>query len=130
MVVVGMPMIVRVAVFVATRLAVGGLRRTTILVVGRVEAAALEDHPDWLENPAQLAAAPAAAQLKVANTGGTGVFLRRTPNMNDRVRAWADGTSLRVIGPDTIENGVTWKHVQDPAGNQGWIPSEYTAPAS
>ncbi len=82
--------------------------------------------------PAVSAEAPPSStnDLRVANTGGTGVFLRRTPNMNDRVRAWADGTPLKVIGADTNVEGVDWKNVQDPAGNQGWIPVQYTTPAS
>jgi hypothetical protein len=74
---------------------------------------------------------PAAAQpqtLRIANTGGEGAYIRRTTNLDDRLRAWADNTQLRVIGPDESANGTLWKHVQDPAGNQGWIPAEYTRP--
>ncbi len=64
--------------------------------------------------------------VRVGNTGGTGVYVRRTPNTEDRVRAWPDGTTLRLIGSDVTENGMTWKHVEDPAGNQGWVPIQYT----
>jgi hypothetical protein len=45
--------------------------------------------------------------------------------MADRLRAWTDGTILRVVGPDVSQNGIDWKHVQDPAGNDGWIPAQY-----
>jgi SH3-like domain-containing protein len=33
---------------------------------------------------------------------------------------------LRVLGPDQTVNGVVWRQVEDPAGNQGWIPAQYT----
>lgn len=75
--------------------------------------------------------APGAEQsqfVRIANTGGEGAYLRRTTNLDDRLRAWQDNTRLRVIGPDTSVNGTQWKHVEDPAGNQGWIPAEYTRP--
>ncbi|HZT08923.1 MAG TPA: hypothetical protein VFC51_18010 [Chloroflexota bacterium] len=68
----------------------------------------------------------AGTEIHVANTGGVGAYVRRTPDMNDRIRAWRDGTALTVLGPDTTANGIEWKHVEDPAGNQGWIPAQYT----
>jgi hypothetical protein len=72
-------------------------------------------------------AGPAAAPstVYIGNTDRVGAYLRRTPNLDDRLRAWQDGTELQVIGPDQTANGTTWKNVQDPAGNQGWIPSQY-----
>jgi hypothetical protein len=75
-------------------------------------------------------AAPNAAAVRVTNTGGVGAFLRRTPSLNDRLRAWPDNTVLKVVGPDTNAEGVQWKHAEDPAGNQGWIPAQYTRPES
>jgi hypothetical protein len=68
------------------------------------------------------------AFLRIANTGGEGAYLRRTTNMDDRLRAWPDNTRLQVIGPDAATNGTQWKNVQDPAGNQGWIPAQFTRP--
>jgi hypothetical protein len=66
--------------------------------------------------------------LRIANTDGVGAYIRRTPNIEDRLRAWSDGTRLTVVGAGTSVEGVEWKHVQDPAGNRGWIPAQYTAP--
>ena len=75
----------------------------------------------------QGAANPEQPQtLRITNTGGEGAFLRRTTNLDDRLRAWADNTQLHVVGPDVSANGIEWKHVEDPAGNHGWIPAEYT----
>jgi hypothetical protein len=79
-------------------------------------------------DPAPAAASGAA--VRVTNTGGVGAFLRRTPSLNDRLRAWPDNTVLKVVGPDTNAEGVQWKHVEDPAGNRGWIPAQYTRPES
>jgi hypothetical protein len=64
--------------------------------------------------------------VRVANTEGAGVFVRRSPSTADHIQAWPDGTALTVIGPDTTEAGMTWRHVQDPEGNQGWVPAQYT----
>jgi len=68
------------------------------------------------------------AFLRIANTGGEGAYIRRTTNMDDRLRPWPDNTRLQVIGPDASTNGTQWKNVQDPAGNQGWIPVQFTRP--
>jgi hypothetical protein len=75
---------------------------------------------------ASVAGTPDA--LLIAKTDGVGAFLRRTPNLDDRLRAWPDGTRLTVTGPDMTADGVEWKQVQDPAGNRGWIPVQYTSP--
>ena len=66
--------------------------------------------------------------LLIGNTGGEGAFVRRTPNLDDRLRAWPEGTRLRVVGAEATVDGVPWKQVEDPAGNIGWIPAEYTSP--
>jgi hypothetical protein len=68
--------------------------------------------------------------IKVANTGGEGVFLRKSPRMDDKSTAWTEGTRMRVIGPDVDSEGRRWKHVADPDGRTGFVPAEYTEPAS
>ncbi len=69
------------------------------------------------------------ARLKVANTGGDGVFLRTEPRPNaSYVRAWSDGTIMIVAGPDTETDGRTWKQVRDPTGTVGYVPAQYLAP--
>jgi hypothetical protein len=81
-------------------------------------------------SPVAEAVAPVVEEefLLVGNTGGEGAYVRRTPNLEDRLRAWPEGTRLRVLGPDTMVDGTLWKHVEDPAGNSGWIPADYTSP--
>jgi hypothetical protein len=58
--------------------------------------------------PTPTAETPAA--VKVANTNGAGVYLRRTAAMADRVKAYPDGTSLRIVGPDVDAGGTHWRH--------------------
>jgi len=66
--------------------------------------------------------------VQVANTDGEGAFLRRTPNTQDRLAAYPEGTHLRVLGPDEDRDGTTWRHVATPDGAEGYIPASYTAP--
>ena len=68
---------------------------------------------------------PGATVLKVGNTGGLGVFLRRTPNLQDTVRAWVDGTPMVVVGPPVTGDGQSWAHVRAPDGTVGYIPQQY-----
>lgn len=73
---------------------------------------------------------PAAGQkLKVVNTSGDGVFIRRTPNLNDKIVPWADNTVMEFQGELVEGNGARWAKVKDPRGNVGWIPVQYLAPA-
>ena len=62
----------------------------------------------------------------VGNTDGEGVYVRRTPVMADRVRAYADGTPLTIIGDDVDGDGQHWKHVRTPDGLEGFVPAMYT----
>jgi restriction system protein len=73
--------------------------------------------------------APAVTQLRVGNTGGQGVYLRRTPVMSDRMQAYPDGTELQLIGPDVDAGGVHWRHVAAPDGAQGYVPADYVVEA-
>lgn len=63
----------------------------------------------------------------VANTEGEGVYLRRTPSIDDRSYAVPEGTQLDVLGPDVSADGVVWRPVEDPSGKRGWVPAHYTA---
>ena len=85
---------------------------------------------------AQAGAAPAttpatpvttADVVYVGNTGGIGVFLRRTPQATDRLKAYPDNTRLVVIGPDVGAEGRTWRHVRAPDGVEGYVPAQYTS---
>jgi len=73
---------------------------------------------------------PAGEYVRVANTGGQGIVLRREPSTTaPRVAARAENAVLRVTGPDVVVDGRTWRQVEDAQGNRGWTPAEFLAPA-
>ena len=79
--------------------------------------------------PPAPAAPPAARAFIVANTGGDGVYLRRSPQLNDRLSAFPERTRLEEIGPETTVDGIVWRHVRAPDGTAGYVPAQYTADA-
>jgi hypothetical protein len=70
------------------------------------------------------------AALRIANTGGDGVFLRRTPRMLDRLVAWPDATRVESLGETAEGDGLPWVKVRDPSGNVGWVPMQYVVAAA
>ena len=67
--------------------------------------------------------------LVVANTSGDGVYIRRTPRLNDRIVAWPDGTRMQDLGEQVTGDGQTWRKVKDPRGNEGYVPVQWLAVA-
>lgn len=76
---------------------------------------------------AQRATPTAVTQgfVRVGNTAGDGVYLRRSPRMDDRLVAWPDNTVLKIVGEPVNAEGLEWQRVEDPRGNQGWVPSQW-----
>lgn len=66
-----------------------------------------------------------ATRYYVGNTGGDGVYIRRSPELNDRIRAWPDGTTMISVGDMVIVDYRKWHKVRDPDGNVGFVPSAY-----
>ena len=62
----------------------------------------------------------------VTNTGGDGVYLRRTPQYGDKMAAWPERTALEEIGPERTVNGVLWRQVRAPDASEGYVPAQYT----
>ncbi len=82
--------------------------------------------PTPKESPTPMpTAAPPGSILYVGNTGGMGVFIRRTPDVADKLRVWPEGTPMIVVGKARQIEGRLWEHVRDPDGIEGWIPGEY-----
>ena len=72
---------------------------------------------------------PAKPQLMVVgNTDGAGVFLRKTPHLDDKLSAWVDGTKMEVTGGAVESDGHQWLNVRAPDGTEGYIPKEYLVP--
>jgi hypothetical protein len=81
-----------------------------------------------------IAASPAPSAgpefVRIANTGGTGAFIRREPRTGaPGIVAYRDGTVLRIAGPDMTVDGRVWRQVEDSRGNRGWTPQEYLQPS-
>ncbi len=86
-----------------------------------------------VETPAPVVAvtptpALAGKRMAVGNTGGDGVWLRRSPTLADRIRILVDGTQVDLTGDDVSGDGLTWKPVRDAQGNTGFIPAQYLVP--
>jgi S1-C subfamily serine protease len=77
------------------------------------------------------ASAPSAEQVRgtvyVTATDGQGVYLRHTPDMNDRLTAWPDGTPLDVLGDPTFAQSTSWLPVRAPDGQVGFVPQIYVS---
>jgi hypothetical protein len=71
---------------------------------------------------------PVGSRHRVTNTNGDGVFLRRAPGSNERIRAWADNTVMEFQGDLVDLQGAGWAKMKDPAGNVGWVPTQYLTP--
>jgi hypothetical protein len=98
--------------------------------------AASPTRPASAASPTAAAAAPkptaapepsgAANTVYVGNTDGEGVYIRKTPNMDDKLKAYPDGTALTIIGDDVDNADQHWKHVRAPDGTEGYVPAMYT----
>ncbi len=69
---------------------------------------------------------PELTTVWVGNTDSQGVFLRRTPSMADRLRAYPDRTPLTIIDVDVDAEGMQWHHVRAPDGQEGYVPVTFT----
>ena len=74
--------------------------------------------------PAQATAIPGVV-WQIANTGGDGVWLRRTPKLTDKLNAWPDGAIMKSLNEQANAEGLDWRKVQAPDGAVGWIPEKY-----
>lgn len=73
---------------------------------------------------------PAVEFVRIANTGGTGAFIRDEPRPNTRgIVAHTDRTVLKIIGPDETVDGRPWRNVEDQRGNRGWTPADFLTPS-
>ncbi len=100
-------------------------------------SAAPPPKPSAVASPSPTAAAPPAPQptaaaetelsrVWVGNTDGEGVYLRNSPAMADRAKAYPDGTVLIIVDVDVDGEGMKWHHVRAPDGQVGYVPVQYT----
>lgn len=74
--------------------------------------------------------APPPSILRVANTGGQGVYIRPAPDAPERIRAWPEGSIMVVVGQERAAGGLIWTNVKDPDGNVGWVASDFLVEAA
>jgi hypothetical protein len=64
--------------------------------------------------------------VRVTNTGGQGLNLRREPATTAvAIASVAENSTLRLVGAEQRAEGRLWKQVDDGRGNEGWVPGEY-----
>jgi hypothetical protein len=84
-------------------------------------------------SPAATAAPAPPEYVVVANTGGTGVYLRADPRLDARrLIAVPEQTLLVIAGPDTTVDSNVWRNVRttkDPI-QTGWVPAQYLSAAT
>jgi S1-C subfamily serine protease len=68
-----------------------------------------------------------AAVVYVANTNGIGLFLRRSPDLADRLAAYPEGITLRVADQSFEANGLCWLPVTAPDGHNGLALVDYVS---
>ncbi len=79
-------------------------------------------------SPTAPPAEPAVLAIAyVSNTDGEGVFLRRTPDPDDRLSPWPDGSRFEVLEGGLTVGGKRWAAVRAPDGQRGWVPNMYLA---
>lgn len=68
-----------------------------------------------------------ARYVRVGNTNGLGVNLRREPGPRAAtVVAVADNTVLRLLGPEEMVEGRVWQLCEHQArGVEGWVPADF-----
>jgi hypothetical protein len=101
--------------------ATGGLTASPVAVQAPTAVRA----PAATATPSTASAARSGDWLVVANTDGEGVFLRRTPSMEDRLEVYDEGTRVQAVGPEVESEGRRWRLVKVEDGAVGWIPSQY-----
>jgi hypothetical protein len=77
--------------------------------------------------PPAPTATPAPRQARVANTSGLGANLRREPATTaPQVSVIPENAVVRILGPEERgPDGRLWRQIEDPRGNQGWIPADF-----
>jgi hypothetical protein len=83
--------------------------------------------------PAATTAPAPPEYVVVANTGGTGVYLRADPRLDARrLIAVPEQTLLVIVGSDTTVDSSVWRNVRttkDPI-QTGWVPAQYLSAAT
>jgi membrane protease YdiL (CAAX protease family) len=80
--------------------------------------------------PASPSTGPGPGQpVVVRGTGGSGARLRSQPSTNGpTIAVVPENTPLLVIGADRTVDGLVWRNVRAPNGNEAWIAADFVGP--
>lgn len=106
----------------------GGLGFTAWSAKKELDAASVPPPPPTVTTAPAPPAPPPPQYKKVANTHGEGVFLRRSPDPNDKLRGVDEGTRLEVTGVTKSQKGTDWTEVRIPEGT-AWVPTKFVVDA-
>ena len=89
--------------------------------------------PEPVVTPTSTSTPPRAPDavktMLVGNTDGQGVYLRRSPHLEDKLQAWVDGSKMEVLSGPIESEGRQWFQVRAPNGADGYIPSQFLVDA-
>ena len=78
------------------------------------------------ETPSPVPSIATPLASVVANTGGEGVNLRRSPSTSSaRLRTIPEGAIVVATGPSVSAEGYVWYPVRDSRETSGWIQARY-----
>lgn len=81
--------------------------------------------PPALSNTPTPPPTPDLPQAIVVGTRGIGLTLRATPGGNE-ISVLPEGTVIGLLGATQVDgNGVTWRQVRAPGGQEGWVSAAY-----
>ena len=66
------------------------------------------------------------AWMLVTAPDGTGALLHVEPR-GQILAAWPDGTAVKLLGDEVVDDGATWVRVQDPTMANGWMAADRLA---
>lgn len=71
-------------------------------------------------------ATPEPAPQTAVVASGVGVYLRAEPSVSAQDLEWLqDGAQLEILPGEAAADGYTWVLVRTPAGNEGWVATDF-----
>lgn len=109
---------------------IGGSPTALVTRTTALPSTGASPRPSVAPSTAPSAAPAAGANYVVANTGGDNINMRSAASASaDVVARLAEGDQIVEIGPVATADGREWRHIRTRDGIEGWIASEFTAPA-
>jgi hypothetical protein len=104
----------------------GGVRATPAPVAAAKPAVAAATHatPEPSPTPEPNPTPAQAVVPSTVDTGGANAMLRAGPSLEANiVERLPNGARVTELGQEIADGGRTWRQIQSPSGNSGWIDS-------